>query len=117
MGGHLWALGRLQEADARLRRAVELAREAVRAFNGRYGETFPEPQAVFSDAPIVKGTDGENKMSKSLGNGIDPLEIVDEYGADALKFTLTFLAAQGQDILIDKETFKLGSKFANLYSG
>ncbi len=53
------------------------------------------------------------KMSKSLGNGIDPLEVVDEYGADALKFTLTYLAAQGQDILLDKESFKLGSKFAN----
>ncbi|MDR0410029.1 MAG: valine--tRNA ligase [Spirochaetaceae bacterium] len=53
------------------------------------------------------------KMSKTLGNGIDPLELVDEYGADALKFTLAFLCAQGQDILIDKESFKLGSKFAN----
>ncbi|MEW5817101.1 MAG: valine--tRNA ligase [Spirochaetota bacterium] len=53
------------------------------------------------------------KMSKSLGNGIDPLEIVDEYGADSLKFTLTFLAAQGQDILIDREDFKFGSRFAN----
>ena len=53
------------------------------------------------------------KMSKSLGNGIDPLEIVDEYGADALKFTLAYLCAQGQDILMDKESFKLGSRFAN----
>ncbi len=53
------------------------------------------------------------KMSKSLGNGIDPLEVVEEYGADALKFTLAFMAAQGQDILIDKESFKLGSRFAN----
>ncbi|RKX79998.1 MAG: valine--tRNA ligase [Spirochaetes bacterium] len=53
------------------------------------------------------------KMSKSLGNGIDPLEIVDEFGADALKFTLVFLAAQGQDILLDKEDFRFGSKFAN----
>jgi len=52
-------------------------------------------------------------MSKSLGNGIDPLEIVDEYGADSLKFTLAFLAAQGQDILMNKESFKLGSKFTN----
>ena len=52
-------------------------------------------------------------MSKSLGNGIDPLDIVAEYGADAFKFTLAFLAAQGQDILIDSETFKFGSKFAN----
>jgi valyl-tRNA synthetase len=53
------------------------------------------------------------KMSKSLGNGVDPLEVVDEFGADALKFTMAFLCAQGQDILIDKESFKLGSKFAN----
>jgi valyl-tRNA synthetase len=53
------------------------------------------------------------KMSKSLGNGIDPLDIVDEFGADALKFTLAFLCAQGQDILLDRESFKIGSKFAN----
>lgn len=53
------------------------------------------------------------KMSKSLGNGIDPLEIVDEYGADALRFTLAFLAAQGQDVLIDKESFQMGAHFAN----
>jgi valyl-tRNA synthetase len=53
------------------------------------------------------------KMSKSLGNGIDPLEIVDLYGADALKFTLAFLFTSSQDILIDKDDFKLGSKFAN----
>ncbi|MDR3166967.1 MAG: valine--tRNA ligase, partial [Treponema sp.] len=53
------------------------------------------------------------KMSKSLGNGLDPLELVDEFGADALKFTLAFMCAQGQDILMDKESFKTGSKFAN----
>ena len=38
----------------------------MRAFNARYGPVFPEPQAVFSDAPIVKGTDGTSKMSKSI---------------------------------------------------
>jgi len=53
------------------------------------------------------------KMSKSLGNGLDPLELVDEFGADAMKFTLSFLCAQGQDILADKDSFKIGSKFAN----
>ncbi len=53
------------------------------------------------------------KMSKSLGNGVDPLEIIDQYGADALKFTMAFLAAQGQDVLFDKESMKLGSRFAN----
>ena len=53
------------------------------------------------------------KMSKSLGNGIDPLEVVAQYGADAMKFTLSYMATQGQDILIDMESFKLGSRFAN----
>jgi valyl-tRNA synthetase len=53
------------------------------------------------------------KMSKTLGNGIDPLEVIEEYGADAMKFTLVYLSAQGQDILMNKETFKFGSKFAN----
>ncbi|WP_043923499.1 valine--tRNA ligase [Leadbettera azotonutricia] len=53
------------------------------------------------------------KMSKSLGNGLDPLELVDEFGADALKFTLAYMCAQGQDLLVDKESFKMGSKFAN----
>ncbi len=52
-------------------------------------------------------------MSKSLGNGIDPIEVVNEYGSDAMKFTLSYMATQGQDILIDKESFKFGSKFAN----
>ncbi|MGD1833240.1 MAG: valine--tRNA ligase [Sphaerochaetaceae bacterium] len=53
------------------------------------------------------------KMSKSLGNGIDPLDVVAQYGADSMKFTLCYLAAQGQDILIDFDSFKLGSRFAN----
>jgi valyl-tRNA synthetase len=61
---------------------------------------------------LIRDNQGR-KMSKSLGNGLDPLELVDEYGADALKFTMAFLCAQGQDILIDKGSFKLGSKFAN----
>ena len=52
---------------------LELSREIVRAFNARYGDTFPEPQAVFTDAPIVLGTDGVRKMSKSVGNTIDIL--------------------------------------------
>src|SRR3954465_9611397 len=52
---------------------LELSREIVRAFNNRYGETFPEPQAVFTDAPTVLGTDGVRKMSKSIGNTIDIL--------------------------------------------
>ena len=53
------------------------------------------------------------KMAKSLGNGIDPLNVINIYGADAMKFTLCYMATQGQDILIDMDSFKLGSRFAN----
>ena len=53
------------------------------------------------------------KMSKSLGNGIDPLDVVALYGADAMKFTICYLATQGQDVLVDMDSFKLGSRFAN----
>jgi tryptophanyl-tRNA synthetase len=49
---------------------LELSREVVRAFNRRYGEVFPEPQAVFTDAPVVLGIDGVRKMGKSAGNTI-----------------------------------------------
>jgi tryptophanyl-tRNA synthetase len=52
---------------------LELSREIVRAFNTRYGVTFPEPEAVFTEAPVVLGTDGVRKMSKSVGNTIDVL--------------------------------------------
>jgi tryptophanyl-tRNA synthetase len=52
---------------------LELSREIVRAFNRRYGETFPEMQAVYTEAPVVLGTDGVRKMSKSTGNTIEIL--------------------------------------------
>ncbi len=50
---------------------LELAREIVRAWNARYGDYFVEPEAVFTDSPVVRGTDGVQKMSKSLGNVVE----------------------------------------------
>ncbi|MEM1055947.1 MAG: valine--tRNA ligase [Bacteroidota bacterium] len=52
-------------------------------------------------------------MSKSLGNGIDPLDMADQYGADAVRFTLAVLCAQGQDIKLDPAKFEGGRNFAN----
>jgi tryptophanyl-tRNA synthetase len=49
---------------------LEFTRDLVRKFNGRFGETFPEPQALLTEAPRVIGLDGERKMSKSLDNHI-----------------------------------------------
>ena len=57
---------------------LELARETVRRFNHVYGDTFPEPQVVRSQAPRVMGLDGETKMSKSRNNEIGLFESADE---------------------------------------
>ena len=49
---------------------VELARELARRFNNLYGEVFPEPDSIIGEVPLLVGTDGQSKMSKSLGNAI-----------------------------------------------
>jgi len=53
------------------------------------------------------------KMSKSLGNGIDPLEVIDQYGADALRISLVLATPDGQDPWISKNTFEVGRNFIN----
>jgi len=60
----------------------------------------------------VRDSQGK-KMSKSLGNAIDPLEVISEYGTDALRFSLISITAQGQDIFLSKERFEQGRNFAN----
>ncbi len=55
--------------------------------------------------------DQGRKMSKSLGNSIDPLDIIREYSADALRSSLMMLTATGQDVYIKKEKFEVGRNF------
>jgi len=52
------------------RQHLELAREIVRRWNARFGETFAEPQPLWSTTPKILGLDGQAKMSKSVGNTI-----------------------------------------------
>ena len=61
---------------------------------------------------LVRDSQGR-KMSKSLGNGIDPLEIIDKYGADALRFALTTGNAPGNDMRFYIERVEAGRNFAN----
>jgi len=61
---------------------------------------------------IVRDENGR-KMSKSLGNGIDPLEMIDEYSADAVRFTVVMLSSEGQDINLSKSHFEMGRNFSN----
>ena len=49
---------------------IEVTRDLVRRFNNYYGETLPEPEIILSHVPTLVGTDGQNKMSKSLNNTI-----------------------------------------------
>ncbi|MDP3789768.1 MAG: valine--tRNA ligase, partial [Candidatus Omnitrophota bacterium] len=57
--------------------------------------------------------DTGTKMSKSLGNIIDPLEIIDSVGADALRFSMILITATGQDVFLSPRKFEIGRNFAN----
>lgn len=61
---------------------------------------------------LVRDVQG-HKMSKTRGNVIDPLEVMDKYGTDALRFTLTALAAQGRDIKMSEERIEGYRNFIN----
>ena len=62
--------------------------------------------------PTVLAKDGR-RMSKSLGTGIDPLVLIDKYGADAVRFGLIYQMMGGQDIKFDESHLLAGKKFAN----
>ncbi len=78
------------------------------------GEHFmdEEPYGDIFITGMIKDKQGR-WMSKSLGNGIDPLDMIDQYGADAVRYSLTVLCAQGQDIKLDPLKFEMGRNFAN----
>ena len=61
---------------------------------------------------IVRDSQGR-KMSKSLGNGIDPIEVIDKYGTDALRFSLILGISPGNDIRYMPEKLEAASNFAN----
>lgn len=87
-------------------------------------ELFGEEKQDLSDEELkaripfkdiyIHGTvrdDQGRKMSKSLGNSIDPLEIIEAYSSDALRFSLLMITATGQDVYINTEKFEIGRNF------
>ena len=72
-------------------------------------------QKPFSDIVLhglVLDEQGQ-KMSKSKGNGVDPLVVIDEFGADALRFATTYASTGGQDIRWDSRRVEMGRNFGN----
>ena len=95
---------------------IEQCKEIVHKFNSVYGETLTDPEIVLpSNKSCLRlpGIDGKAKMSKSLGNGIDPLEVIDKYGADALRMTLMTGNAPGNDMRFYYERVEASRNFAN----
>ncbi|TAH36443.1 MAG: valine--tRNA ligase [Planctomycetota bacterium] len=70
------------------------------------------PFAVCYINPTVLDAQGR-RMSKSLGNGIDPVEMIERYGADAVRFSLMVLTREGQDVKLAENRFELGQRFCN----
>ena len=61
---------------------------------------------------IVRDEQGR-KMSKSLGNSPDPLDLIETYGADAIRFTMLYNTSQGQDVHFSEKLIEMGRNFAN----
>ena len=61
---------------------------------------------------VIRDIQGR-KMSKSLGNSPDPIDVIKQYGADALRFTVLYLAPLGQDVLFSTDKCEIGRNFAN----
>ncbi len=61
---------------------------------------------------IVRDEQGR-KMSKSLGNSPDPLDLIEKYGADAIRFTMIYNTSQGQDVHFSEKLLEMGRNFAN----
>lgn len=61
---------------------------------------------------LVRDSQGR-KMSKSLGNGIDPLEVIEKYGADALRFSLVLGISAGNDLRFSEEKLEAARNFSN----
>jgi len=83
----------------------------------KFGDTVPFTDVYYTS--IIRDGKGR-KLSKSLGNSPDPLDVMDKYGADAVRFTMTYLSPLGQDVRLevdeatqDVPSMELGRNFAN----
>ena len=95
---------------------IEITRELARRFNQTYGEVLVEPNIMLPENATSRrlpGTDGKEKMSKSLGNSPDPIKLIEKYGADALRWFLSNGSAPGQDVRFSYEKMDASWNFIN----
>ncbi len=76
----------------------------------KFKNAIPFSDVYFTS--VIRDLQGR-RMSKSLGNSPDPIDVIEEYGADALRFTINFIAPLGQDVLFSTEKTEIGRNFAN----
>ncbi len=79
-------------------------------------DQVPWEQRCAFDVCNVHATvlDGKGRrMSKSAGNGIDPIEMIEKYGADAVRYSLVLLTKEGQDVKLSPDRFEQGYRFSN----
>jgi valyl-tRNA synthetase len=75
-----------------------------------FTSTIPFSNVVFH--PMIRDEKGR-KMSKSLGNSPDPMDLIEKYGADALRFGLQLITPREQDVLFSEKSIEVGRKFCN----
>jgi len=92
---------------------IEQTNEIVKKFNSLYGSVFKPVKAELSKVTRLPGADGKSKMSKSLGNVVDPLKLMDKYGTDAVRFALVYQAVPGRDIQFGEESITGARNFCN----
>jgi valyl-tRNA synthetase len=96
-------------------RMVMAGYEYVDPASVRAAQDGADPRCPFSVVNIhatVLDAQGR-RMSKSLGNGIDPIEMIDKYGADAVRYSLILLTKEGQDVKLSLDRFDQGYRFGN----
>ena len=94
---------------------IEQTREIARSFNHTYNcDILVEPEGIYPEneaAGRLPGLDGNAKMSKSLGNSPDPLDLIDKYGADGVRVGMLLCAPAGGDLLFDESLPEQGRNF------
>jgi len=92
-------------------RGIRYLWQARMIFSGKFFTGSVPFKNIYIHATVL--TKDGKRMSKSLGTGIDPLVIIEKYGADALRFGLAYQTTELQDMRFGEDTIVMGKKFAN----